>query len=169
MKRLLPLILLVFAAAACNTSGCYDNRNSIPLAGLYSYETLQKITLNTLMIYGIGAPGDSVLVNSGTGVSEIYLPMRSTADNVSWVFHYTQADISGLDLNDTISFDYTSHPYFASEECGASYRYRITGCRWTKHLIDSLAITDSLITNVDIVRIQIFMRTSQPSDPNLAQ
>lgn len=147
-------------AAGCNTSGCFDNRSSIPLAGLYSAATEEPISLRIIQVHGVGAPGDSLLVAAGTSVDRLYLPMRSTADEVTWCIHYTQEDVSDPAFNDTISFRYSSEPYFASEECGAMYRYRILAAHTTTHLIDSMAIVDSLITNVDIERIKIFFRAS---------
>lgn len=162
MKRLLPLAAIAMLAAGCNTSGCLDNRNAIPLAALYSSATGQAITLSGLQISGVGAPGDSILVRPEQSVGEIYLPMRSQHNSVQWCFHYTQKGLDDPALNDTISFTYTSLPYFASAECGASYRYTITGHSTTTHLIDSLVVMDSLITNVDKVRIGIYLRTAEP-------
>lgn len=164
MKKLLPLAITIFAAASCNTSGCLDNQNSIPLAGLYASPGGSAITISTLQVHGIGAPHDSILIASGEAVSKLYLPMRSTAGSTSWCFHYTQSDLSDLALNDTITFVYDSEPYFASEECGAVYYYKIKQCSTTKHLIDSVVITDSIITNVDLERIKIYMRTGAQSN-----
>ena len=61
---------------------------------------------------------------------------------------------------------YNSVPYFASVECGAYYIYKITGVDYTRHLIDSLAVTDSVINNVDMERIQVFFRTIEPDEPS---
>lgn len=35
------------------------------------------------------------------------------------------------------------------------YRFRITDVVYTRHLIDSVGVTDSLITNIDFQRIKI--------------
>ncbi len=167
MKYLLPIVfLLLIAGAACNTTGCLDNRNAIPRAAFYSSENGQQVSLSTLMVWGIGTPNDSVLLESGNVANELYLPMRSEHSSVQWCFHYTQSNISGLENNDTITLDYTSTPYFASAECGASYRYNITRCHTTTHLIDSVVVIDSLITNVDMVRIGIYLRTAQAEEPD---
>ena len=45
------------------------------------------------------------------------------------------------------------------------YHYRITAYTYTTHLIDSVAVTDSLITNIDRETIQIYFRTAEPSEP----
>ena len=39
------------------------------------------------------------------------------------------------------------------------YRYTITRLSYTQHLIDSVAVTDSLVTNTDIKRLKIYFRT----------
>ena len=165
MKRLVPLLFALIAlTAGCNTTGCLDNQNSIPLAGFYDSGTGAEVALNIVQIHGVGAPGDSILVAGGTSAKQVYLPMRSTMPSTTWCFHYTQMGIDYDDFNDTIAFDYTSTPYFASEECGAIYHYHIDKCRYTTHLIDSVVIADSLITNVDQVRIKIYFRIASAGD-----
>ena len=111
------------AMAGCNTSGCLDNQSALPKAALYSSATGSAISLNNLEISGVDAPGDSVLVEAGTAVSEVYLPMRATKQSTSWRFSYAQEGLEGMD--DIVTFDYDSEPYFASAECGAMYYYRI--------------------------------------------
>lgn len=159
MKRLLPIAAAVLLLAGCNTTGCLDNQSSIPLAGFYSSATGQQISISTLEITGVGVPNDSILVTAGTVANSVYLPMRSTKNTTAWCFHYTQEGISEPEFNDTIEFTYTSEPFFASEECGAMYRYRIRQCKSTTHLLDSVVIADSLITNVNIEQIRIYVRT----------
>lgn len=144
---------------SCNSTGCTDNQNSLPLAGFYAYDTEKSITVKGLEIGGVDAPNDSLLYTSGLSLSEIYMPFRANRDNTAYYFHYTQEGLDDPAMNDTIAFTYTSQPFFASEDCGAMYRYRITSMSYTTHIIDSVAITDSLITNVNTQRIKIFLRT----------
>lgn len=147
---------------ACNTSGCLENRNSLPLAGFYSSDSLPKaITLDSVQVAGLGAPGDSVLLEAGTAVSTLYLPMRATKPTTTWVLSYKWAYLDNPRLNDTIELEYTSTPRFASEECGVVYDYRITRYAYTTHLIDSVRVTDSLINNLDKERIHIYFRTDE--------
>lgn len=135
------------------------------MAGFYSASNGQAISVSTLEIYGVGAPGDSVLYQSGEALSIAYLPFRSTSETTSFVFHYTQEDLEEESLNDTLTFTYTSSPYFASEQCGAMLNYEITNLRYTRHIIDSVEITDSLVTNADRERIKIYFRTSTDETP----
>lgn len=168
MKRL-PIILsaLILAAAviatetSCNTSGCSENRSAVPLAEFCNSSTGETVALDSVAISGVDAPADSVLSPAGRAVSQVYLPMRPTKPSVRWCLAYRWKALDDPRLNDTISIDYDSQPYFSSEECGAYYRYRITSLRCTGHLIDSVGIVDSLITNVDKTYLKIYFRVAQ--------
>lgn len=157
LAYILAGVALLAAITGCNTSGCLDNGSSLPLAGFYNTAG-QAVEIDSLAIHGIGAPGDSLLVAPGTAVSEVYLPLRSTSSTTSYVLHYAYQGLDSVAYNDTITFDYTSSPYFVSEECGAMYRYHIDRLAYTTHLIESIEITDSLITNTNLQRIKIYMR-----------
>lgn len=145
---------------SCSATGCTDNQNSLPLAGFYSMGDGSKITPDSIAIEGIGAPDDSLLLSPGTRVSELYLPFRSTRPSTSFCIQYREQALNYPQLYDTLTFDYDAIPYFASEECGAMYHYKVTRFSYTRHLVDSVAVTDSLITNVDRETIQIYFRTA---------
>ncbi|MDE6323978.1 MAG: hypothetical protein K2L85_07615 [Paramuribaculum sp.] len=161
MRSLIPLAALLIAAAvahSCNTSGCTDNQSALPLAGYYSSSSGAEISVADMTVSGQGAPGDSALYGPSETRSEVYLPFRSDADRTVWLFTY--APDGSNPVTDRIEFTYTSEPYFASEECGAMYFYRITSMTHSTNLIDSVVITDSLITNVNNQRIKIYFRTA---------
>ncbi|MCM1033192.1 MAG: DUF6452 family protein [Odoribacter sp.] len=160
LKASLACFALVALTASCNSSGCLDNGSAIPLAGFYSSATARSISLDSLRICGVDSPGDSAIVRPGNSVSTVYLPMRPTAGSTAWAFSYAYKQLNDSRLNDTISFFYESIPYFASEECGAMYVYRINSIKNTTHLIDSVILTDSLITNIDMESIKIYFRTT---------
>lgn len=172
--RILPLcvaaltaVCLAVSVVSCNTQGCTDNRSALPMMGLYSSSTEQPVTLDSLDIGGVGAPDDSLLVSSGTKVRTLYLPFRYGRETTSFVIHYDYK-LQGLDdpsFDDVITFTYSTEPYFASEECGAYYIYKIRDVSYTRHLIDSVAIVDSVINNVDMERIKVFFRISEPEEP----
>lgn len=157
-------VALVLAAASCNSAGCTDNGSAIPLAGFYSSATAQSISLDSLAIYGLGAPLDSPLCKPGTPITEIYLPMRPGADVTAWKIEYKDSLLDIPQNYDTLTLRYESIPYFASEECGAMYSYRLRSLTHTCHLIDSVTVTDSLFTNVNRENIKIFFRTAGEGD-----
>ncbi len=168
MKHLLlAIISLTLCAAsfsACSSDTCSQNRSTLPLAGFYDGDG-RMIGLDSLVVYGIGGDLDSAVVAyPGTRISRVYLPMQPGSDVTVWVFSYKQKNLDFPELNDTLSFRYTTSPYFASNECGVVMHYRLTHMSHTDHLIDSVAVTDSLFNNIDIERIKIFFRTTSTDD-----
>lgn len=169
MGKILTIIFIAVASVAilltsCNSSGCIDNQSSIPLAGFYSKSTMKGISIDSISIGGVGAPNDSMIVKNGKGVSQVYLPFRSTKPEVSFYIHYEQEGLNNDALNDTITFEYKSIPYFVSEECGAMFYYSISHMDYTRHLVDSVGLVDTLVTNVDIERIRIYFRTAETEE-----
>ncbi len=164
LKHSFTLIVTIAIAVgcalySCNTNGCTDNRSSIPLAEFYSSSTLNGITLDSLEIYGIDATDTIPLLSAGSEASQVYLPMRSTTSTTSWVLAYRWHNLNIAGIKDTLSFDYDAEPWFATDECGAMYRYRINSVNYTTNIIDSVGIVDSLITNIDCVDMKIYFRT----------
>lgn len=159
-KEGLTALAATIALAACNTSGCLDNRSALPLAEFRSSATDAAIYVDSLEVAGVDAPEGAVLSEFTTRKSQLYLPMRSTASSTAWRFIYRQKALDFEELIDTVAFHYASIPYFASEECGATYRYRVERVATTHHLIDSVVMADSLITNVDKVSVLVYFRTS---------
>lgn len=167
---ILPLLILVLLVPAvflsCTDTGCTDNRSAIPYAGFYAMRNSepQPISVDSLEIGGVGAPNDSLLIKASASTSALYLPFRFEHSSTAFFIHYASRKLSDPRLNDTISFTYTSEPRFVSEDCGAMFYYYITEMSFTRHLIDSVAITDSLITNFDTERIRIFFRVNDGLD-----
>ena len=163
LRTMAALMAVASVAAGCNTTGCTDNQNSVPLAGFYSYATFESVSLDSVEIGGVGAPADSLLLRPneyGAGYYQTYLPLRAGKERTQFFIRYVQKHLNRPELFDTLTFNYVSTPYFASEECGAMYTYRITSLTHTNHLIDSVGISDSLITNVERESIAIYFRVS---------
>lgn len=156
---LIFIISLAVTLESCSSTGCIDNQSSIPLAGFYNSEN-NSIEIDSITIGGVGAPNDTLILDN-TRAKQVYLPFRSQYNSTAFYIHYDQVAISSPLLNDTITFNYNPIPYFVSEECGAMYQYTIKNVSYTQHLIDSVVVTDSMITNVDIERIKIYFRTTQ--------
>lgn len=153
--------IAVITATGCGSGGCLENGSTLPLAGLYSSTTGGAISIDSLEVRGLGAPNDSILLYPTRNTSSIYMPFRADYESVSWVFSIHQAAFNHSEFYDTLTFDYTTIPYFASADCGAMYIYRVNRMNVTHNLIDSVAITDSLFTNVDREQIKIFYRTAE--------
>lgn len=168
MKTLFYLISVLLTGAltlaSCSNVGCTENQNSIPLAGFYSMSTQEAVVPDSLAVGGVGAPSDTLLLGPNSHASQVYLPFRATASETEFYFQYKQKALDYPWLVDTIRFTYTATPYFASEDCGAMYHYLITSFSYTTHLIDSVAVTDSLITNLDRETIRIYFHTAETED-----
>lgn len=163
--KIIKLLAGVSAAAAlpsCSTTGCTDNRSSLPLAGFYDSGSGQGISLDSLDIGGVGAPGDSLLLASGEAAKAVYLPFRSQSESTAFFIAYRYKALDYPQLVDTIKFGYTAVPYFASEECGAMMQYRVRSISHTRHLLDSVAVVpaDSVITNVNVENLKLYFRTT---------
>lgn len=169
MKSLLYITTAALTAltlsTGCNSTGCTENQNSVPLAGFYSISTGDAVAIDSLAIGGVGAPNDSLLVGPSERASQVYLPLRSTETSTTFVIKYMQKSLAQYGLEDRITFYYEASPWFASEECGAMYHYRITRVSHTSQLLDSVGISDSLITNIERETIGLYFRTSDPDEP----
>lgn len=160
---LTAMLALASATTGCNSAGCMENQSSIPLAGFYAAGTEERVVIDSIKVYGLGAPGDSALTSS-VRASQVYLPLRSSAATTSFCFRYLQKNLDIPQLIDTLTIDYDSEPRFVSEECGAMYFYHVRKLTHTSHLIDSVAMPDSLINNVDIERLKIYFLTQTVDD-----
>ena len=155
------LCLLLLSVSGCATNECYDNQNSLPLAGFYSSaEVPQSISIDSVSILGIGAPGDSVLQDSVRILSEVYLPFRIDQPSTTYEIRYL-AGLPGIyRMADTITFNYDIVPMFVSAACGAVYYYKMNSIETTHYFIDSVACPGGVITNANIENLKIYFRVA---------
>ena len=140
-----------------------ENRNSIPRAQFYAYNANeQALAVDSISIYGIGQPSDSMLLDSAVSVSQVYLPLRFTQDSTQYVIRYLQQSLASPRNNDTLTFVYEAYPYFASIDCGAMYNFNIETCRYTRHVLDSVAVIVHEITNDDVESVRLFYTVQTP-------
>lgn len=164
-RNLIPSALLTaiagLAVVSCATDECYDNRNALPYAGFYGVMDgkMTTISVDSMRVYGIGAPGDSVLSEGNRSIATLYLPFRIDSDTTSYVFKLVNKALEPYDVCDTLTFIYSREARFVSSACGASYVYTIKDIRNTGLLIDSVTVTDGRITNADSENIQIYFNT----------
>ena len=170
LRRLLPYALggaMLAGIIACNSDECYDNRSSLPLAGFYTAtETPQAVSIDSVSIYAIGAPGDSILHDSVRTLTQTYLPLRidGTSSHVSYVIRYLQGALGRLHIADTISISYDIEPQFVSAACGVSYIFRIKDLTTTHYCIDSVTCPRGYIDNVAVENIHIYFRVNTDED-----
>ncbi len=155
---LLAVILLVGVAACNSDEGCEGNTSSMPLAGFYSSQTKKAITIDSLTVFGVGVPNDSLLLDTAQA-SQTYFPLDIEKTQARFVIRYDQQQLAALKLADTITIDYSPRPYFHSEECGAMYYFDVKGYRTTNVLIDSMQIIAPVFDNTTAETIKIYFRT----------
>lgn len=155
---LLAAILLVGVAACNSDEGCEGNTSSMPLAGFYSSQTKKAITIDSLTVFGVGVPNDSLLLDTARA-SQTYLPLDIEKTQARFVIRYDQQQLAALKLADTVTIDYSPRPYFHSEECGAMYYFDVKGYRTTNVLIDSMQIITPVFDNTTAETIKIYFRT----------
>lgn len=156
---------LVLSAVGCSNEECYENKNSLPLAGFYSSDSVPvAVTLDSLTIYGIGAPGDSILHDSVGSIKESYLPFRIDQESTSYVFRYLGGTPGFLRMADTVTFNYDIVPWFVSSACGVVYQYRMKDIVTTRHIIDSVVCPRGVIDNLNAENIRIYFRVDTKSD-----
>lgn len=162
-----PVFMVMFSfgtivtsfVTSCSTSECYDNQNSLPLAGFYSSErNPQAISIDSISIIGIGAPGDSILLDSVKGISQAYLPFRIDQGSTTYEIRYLQGLAGMMHLSDIITFNYDIVPWFVSPACGAVYYYKMTSIETTHNFIDSVTCPLGEITNANIQNLRIYFR-----------
>lgn len=154
----LPLTLLV---ASCSNEECLQNKNSLPLAGFYNSDSIPKqISIDSISIYGVGAPGDSILQDSVKGLSQSYLPFRIDQNSTTYVIKYLSGLLGRNRIADTITFNYEIIPWFVSSACGTIYKYKMTSIDATHYIIDSVTCPKGVIDNTNSENLKIFFRTS---------
>ena len=151
----------LLALASCASNECLDNQNSLPLAGFYSSDSVpQKIALDSISIYGIGAPGDSILQDSVRTLQQVYLPFRIDQGKTQYVIQYLGGLLGIYHIADTITFNYDIVPWFVSAACGAVYDYKITSIKTTHNIIDSVTCPQGIIDNTDVENLKIYFRVA---------
>lgn len=163
LKKILgPFILLILFLAClsgCATSECYDNQNSLPLAGFYSSaQRPAAISIDSISIIGIGAPGDSILQDSVRSLSEVYLPFRIDQNSTTYEIKYLFGVAGLLRISDIITFNYEIKPMFVSSACGTVYYYEIQSIDYTTNFIDSVTCPGGVITNANSENLKIYFR-----------
>lgn len=164
--RLLPAMAaaswLAVAAVSCSDA-CNENKNALPLAGFYAPDnSTDKIVVDSLDIYGIGAPGDSLLSSASQSKSDVYLPFRIDSDTTRYAFVSVSG---GTRVSDTVTFVYTRVPRFVNVECGVSYIFDMRDITCTGALIDSVTCPGGYIDNTNSENLRIYFAVSTPDAP----
>jgi len=158
MRKIIIIICLVAALAACTTIDC-------PVQNLiYTNYELKKAdgtsdTLNTdtLWIKTQRADGtDTLLLNAlcGSSATSFSLPISYTQPED--VFVTLLSDTAGNHYIDTLRIKKDNYPHFESVDCQAAYFHQITAVSTTNQAIDSLVIHHPYV-NYDITNVHYYI------------
>jgi len=160
----LPAVLLVALCAmvtACAGDGCSSGTSSIPRAGFYASGTGDAVTIDSISVYGVEVPGDSMVLRCARNVHQTYMPLRISQETTKYVIHYDQKALCDISNNDTITLHYKATPFFESDECGVLYLFDITGFECTNHLIESVEVVYPHVSNIDVETLKLYFRTEE--------
>ncbi|MGL5015486.1 MAG: DUF6452 family protein [Bacteroidales bacterium] len=148
---LLSLLTLIALSTivGCGNEGCQETISVNARCSFYSKSTNASFTFDSITVYGIGAPQDSILYNRATSQSYIKLPLKKFQEESSYVLHFQGAESEIIDQRDTVTFYYKNKSYFISEDCGTVIHHLVDSVRYTRHYIDSLIVAKQSIINLD--------------------
>lgn len=162
MKALQIIALTVIAAilaTSCNTSGCTEGRSAVPQGRFYNSADGRQISLDSVWIHGVGAPGDSVIAGP-RDVSDFNMPLMPDDSITRWCITYNIVDADSVHLTDTLTVRYRPQIWFASEACGVMYRFDIKSVECTHTFVDSVKVPSPEVTNISAINIALYMRVA---------
>ena len=144
---------------ACNSTGCTDNKSSLPLAGFYSYQTLQPVTIQNISVGAVNAPDDSLLIEAGNA-SKLYLPFNIGGKTIQrFSYGIWTKDLTTQGISTPLHSITTAYLTLLQKNAEPSYQYEVVSYTHTSHHIDSVSVPRPVINNIDRESIQLFFRT----------
>lgn len=146
MKRIIYLIIFLIAAIACKEVFVAPPQALLQATLLNSNSTTGATITSTVTISGIGI--ENALYNDTT-LTELLLPL-SPNDTTSFVISFDSTI-------DTVTFVHETSMKYASMESGFYYEYKLRNIDFSIHKIDSILITDSLVTKTWHENIKLYI------------
>jgi hypothetical protein len=144
MKRFLYLFCILTVVSACKE--VFEAPPLALLQGTLLNSSTQKTITSKITVLGIGR--DS-LWEKETSLKEIMLPL-SAHDTTNYLISFDSQI-------DTITFFHETIKKYASMETGFYYQYKLRSIKYTHHRIDSIQITDSLVTEIWHENIKLYI------------
>src|ERR1035437_8920572 len=142
-RSLIPVLSgLIIILYSCAQASCFDETESYLKASLYNTSFAKILAPDSLTLYGMSR--DSIIYNKVADLTVALFPLNVTAQRSSFVIKINA-------ITDTIEFRYSSYPHLISKECGYTYYHHLdTLPIFPKHIIDTILIESSTITNLKI-------------------
>jgi len=149
-------ILLIPLASCTSTESCRENKVVTMQIGFYTktQNTATKIysksTLNIDSIWVNGLEVDSFLYRNKLSVKSVNVPLKNKVEQTDFIIRFNQT-------TDTVSiFHQNNDQYYLSFECGCVVAHTIDEVITTGHFVDSVAIINREINNINAENIQIY-------------
>ncbi|MBP5776013.1 MAG: hypothetical protein J6W56_00535 [Prevotella sp.] len=142
MRKWLFLLVVVFVVS-CTSIDCPVN-NIVATRYRFCNTNGDSLVLkDTLSVTSVRKNGtDTLLLNRLIDRATFQLQMSYSHPEDIFVFHFFLKEYSALD---TVWVKKDDIPHFESVDCNASFFHNITGIRYTKHFIDSIAINNTKV------------------------
>lgn len=126
--------------------------SAITQADVTRYDTLPDGSIKDVIVY------DSLLtdtlINQEAIEGSFSIPL-SYNDYTAYVLHYEQ------NLRDTIRVNHINRPYFTDLECSALMFYEVKEISYTRHMLDSVIVTNAEINNYEKENFKIYYTVNQ--------
>lgn len=145
MKRIIYLVFILIATAACKE--VFETPPHSRMKILLLSSSTEKTTTSVVSVKGIGL--DS-LFYTGTSLNQMVLPLSSN-DTTNFVISFDS-------VVDTLSVIHQTSIEYASMESGFYNEYKLQHIDFSHNRIDSVLITDSLVTKTWHENIKLYIR-----------
>ncbi|MBL7972992.1 MAG: hypothetical protein JNL03_15850 [Prolixibacteraceae bacterium] len=145
MKRIIYLIGILIAVTACKE--VFEKPPQALLQASFLNSSTKKML--ELKVAAIGMGQDSLWI-SETSLQKILLPL-SAKDTTSFIFSFDSKI-------DTITFFHKTKPTYDSMDTGFYFEFKLDSIDFTQNRIDSIQISDSLVTQNWHENIKLYIR-----------
>ena len=158
LKKIAPFLLITCLSLgfmACDETECTES-TVVEFNGNFYRKRDNTAYTDTLSIYGINAPNDSILKDTAA-IKTITLPLKLTDTETAFLFDFVNRAKASF-IKDTISIFHQNNVHFISDACGCAMFFSIDSIAYTRHKIDSIAINSKDVINEPQENIQLFFR-----------
>ena len=145
MKRIVYLVFLLIAAIACKE--VFEAPPQALVEATLLNSTTDATITSVVSVQGVGL--DSLFYKE-TSLSEVILPL-SNEDTTSFLISFDSQ-------TDTVRFIHKATLNYASMETGFYNEYKLLDVDFSHNRIDSIQITDSLVTKTWHENIKLYIR-----------
>lgn len=137
-------LVLGLTVVSCGNNGCEQNRESYLYADI---KATSRFELKSINVWALTETGDSLKLSTSSPTSiEFNLKPDTTFSRFRLQCIYMDLD-DAIMIDDTLTVNYQSYPYYLDMECGCSIFYDIEAVDVTRHLFKSISLENKEISN----------------------